>query len=226
MNCLIVDDDELSRKTMEHFIHETAFLTLVKSCSSAIEAANILASTKINLIFLDVEMPVMNGIDLLKNFSDHPQIILITSHKNYALEAFEYNVTDYLLKPVTYPRYLKAVKKAFEQHKDTPLSPNKEDIFVKVDSSLIKLSLKDILWLEAMGDYVAIVTAEKKYLVYSTMKRMEEKLPESFMRIHRSHIVNIHRISNIDDFSVTINKTVLPVSRNYKESLIQRLNLV
>jgi DNA-binding LytR/AlgR family response regulator len=234
MNCLIVDDDELSRITMEHFLKETSFLTLVKSCSSAVEAVNILSSNNnIQLIFLDIEMPIMNGMDLLKNFTNHPQIILMTSHKNYALEAFEYNVTDYLLKPITYPRYMKAVKKAMEKEKDNNnnvstvvTNSNSEDIFIKVDSSLIKLSVKEILFLEAMGDYVSISTAERKYMVYSTMKHMEEKLPENFMRVHRSHIVNINKISNIDDYSITINKKVLSVSRNYKESLIQRLNLV
>jgi DNA-binding LytR/AlgR family response regulator len=233
MNCLIVDDDELSRITMEHFVKETSFLSLVKSCSSAVEAVNLLSgNNNIQLIFLDIEMPIMNGMDLLKNFTNHPQIILMTSHKNYAIEAFEYNVTDYLLKPITYPRYMKAVKKATEKDKENSnnnnvvANPTSEDIFIKVDSSLIKLSVKDILFLEAMGDYVSISTAEKKYMVYSTMKHMEEKLPDNFMRVHRSHIVNINKISNIDDYSVTINKKVLSVSRNYKESLIQRLNLV
>ncbi len=235
MNCLIVDDDELSRKTMEHFINETSFLTLVKSCSSAVEAVNILSGDhQIQLIFLDIEMPVMNGIDLMKSFANHPQIILMTSHQNYALEAFEYNVTDYLLKPVTYVRYLKAVKKASEKAKELPVlapvaagtSAGNEDIYVKVDSSLIKLTTKDILWLEAMGDYVSIHTSEKKYMVYSTMKHMEEKLPESFMRVHRSYIVNLNKISNIDDHVITINKSVLSVSRNYKDALLHRLNLV
>lgn len=238
MNCLIVDDDELSRKTMEHFVEETSFLKLVKSCSSAIEAVNFLSSDhSIQLIFLDIEMPIMNGMDLMKSFTNHPEIILMTSHKNYAIEAFEYNVTDYLLKPVTYARFLKAVKKASERAKDNNQNVasssngnhnnnSNEDIYVKVDSSLIKLTTKDILWLEAMGDYVSINTAEKKYMVYSTMKHMEEKLPESFMRIHRSYIVNLNKISNIDDHVVTINKSVLAVSRNYKDALLHRLNLV
>jgi DNA-binding LytR/AlgR family response regulator len=215
---------------MEHFVKETSFLTLVKSCNSAVEAVNILSGEhNIQLIFLDIEMPVMNGMDLMKSFANHPEIILMTSHKNYALEAFEYNVTDYLLKPVTYARYLKAVKKAAEKYKEninTSAAPGNEDIYVKVDSSLIKLTTKDILWLEAMGDYVSINTADKKYMVYSTMKHMEEKLPESFMRVHRSYIVNLNKISNIDDHVITINKNVLSVSRNYKDALLHRLNLV
>ncbi len=229
MNCLIVDDDELSRKTIEHFISETPFLTLEKSCSSAVEAVNVLTNPHtIQLIFLDIEMPIMNGLDLLKNFTDHPKIILMSSHQNYAIEAFEYDVIDYLLKPVTYSRYLKAVKKANEKAKENTVitTPANDDIFIKVDSSLIKLSLKDILWLEAMGDYVSVHTEEKKYMVYSTMKRMEEKLPEVFMRVHRSYIVNINRINNIDDYCITINKTILAVSRNHKDALMQRLNLV
>ncbi|HSZ26123.1 MAG TPA: LytTR family DNA-binding domain-containing protein [Cytophagaceae bacterium] len=229
MNCLIVDDDELSRKTMEHFIKETPFLTLIKSCTSAIEAVNLLNDKpNIQLIFLDIEMPVMNGIDLLKHFSHRPQIILITSHKNYAIEAFEYDVADYLLKPVTYARYMKAVQKVVKNTKEDAALSNStnEDIFIKVDSVLVKLSVKDILWLEAMGDYVSINTAEKKYIVYSTMKHMEEKLPENFMRVHRSHIVNIKKITNIEDYFITISKKILPVSRNYKDALIQKLNLV
>ncbi len=229
MNCLIVDDDELSRRTIEHFIRETSFLTLEKSCGSAIEAMSILTnSNNIQLVFLDIEMPIMNGMELLKSVDTHPQIILMTSHKDYALEAFEYNVTDYLLKPVTYSRYLKAVKKAAEKDRENSVvaAPSKEDIFIKVDSSLIKLSLKDILWIEAMGDYISINTVEKRYMVYSTMKRIEEKLPEIFMRVHRSYIVNLNRISNIDDYFITINKKILSVSRSYKEALMQRLNLV
>ena len=229
MNCLIGDDDELSRRTIEHFIRETSFLTLEQSCASAIEAMSVLTKTNnIQLIFLDIEMPIMNGMELLQSFDTHPQIILMTSHKDYALEAFEYNVTDYLLKPVTYSRYLKAVKKAAEKDRENSVvaAPSTEDIFIKVDSSLIKLSLKDILWIEAMGDYVSINTAEKRYMVYSTMKRIEEKLPEIFMRVHRSYIVNLNRINNIDDYFITINKKILSVSRNYKEALMQRLNLV
>ena len=204
----------------------------------ALHALNSL-DTRPQLIFLDIEMPIMNGMDLMKSFVNHPQIILMTSHKNYALEAFEYDVTDYLLKPVTYARFLKAVKKAAAKSKESvnAIPPNSttnnnngngssEDIYVKVDSSLIKLTTKDILWLEAMGDYVSINTADKKYMVYSTMKHMEEKLPESFMRVHRSYIVNLNKISNIDDHVITINKNVLSVSRNYKDALLHRLNLV
>ena len=228
MNCIIVDDDTLSRTTLRNYVEETPFLKLVTCCSSAIEAVNVLNREKIDLIFLDVEMPKMSGLELIKTLGHLPYIILVTANKNYAIEAFEYEVTDYILKPATYARFLKAVKKVQKNSKnDTKPSQKASEIFVKVNSALMKINTQDILWVEALGDYITINTVSKNYTVYSTLKGIENKLPkDDFIRIHRSFIVRQDKITAIDDYLVMIDKKSIPVSKSYKEELMKRLNLL
>ncbi len=230
MKCIIVDDEELVRKIMETLVSKNPFLQLVKNCSSAIEASQILLKEKIELIFLDVEMPEMNGWDLIKMIPDpKPQIILITGHTKYALEAFDFNVTDFIVKPVTQDRFLKAVAKAkkiadassVERHTD-------HDIYVRVGTTLVKLNTKDIIFVEALSDYVTIHTSESaKYTVHSTMKGIASKLPSNFfMRVHHSFIVRLDKISNIEQNQIFINEKLIPISRANKSELMNRLKVV
>jgi len=225
MNCLIVDDDIVFQNTIKQYVEETDFLKLVSICNSAIEASNFLNKEKIDLLFLDIEMPEMTGLELIKSMSVLPSVILITSNHAYALEAFEYDVVDYLLKPVTYPRFIKAVKKA--QVKYQRRAKKKGDIYVKSNSSLIKISNNEIAYIEALGDYIVIHTPAKKYTIYSTLKSFIEKLPEDdFIRVHRSFVVRIDQITAIDDFIVMVGQKNIPVSRSCKDHLIARLNLI
>ena len=229
MNCIVVDDEEFSRNVIKHFVNKTDGLTLVAECESAVDAFNVLKSTEVDIVFLDVEMPEMSGLDLMKALDDMPQIILVTSRPNYAVEAFEYSVTDFLVKPVNYPRFLKAVSKAESNIKATNVTVEKKtnEVFVKADSKIVRLKLTDIIYIEALSDYVIINTPTRKYIIHSTMKGLEKKLPESdFIRVHRSYIVNLQKIDSIEDLNVIVPGKTIPIGASYKNNFLGKLNLL
>jgi len=228
MNCIIVDDDELSRLALKQCVERTENLTLNAVCANAAEALNIIRSQKIDLIFLDIEMPEMSGLEFIRNFHDLPQIIFVTINKEYGAEAFDYNVTDFLVKPVEYSRFLKGVDKAREINETLQVSnEGATDIFIKKDSRLIRIDVKDINWIEALADYVNIYTINGRYTVLSTMKSIEQKLPQKeFARVHRSYIIRLDKIREIEDNAVNINEQIIPISRSYKDNLMKRLNLI
>ncbi|MEW6468793.1 MAG: LytTR family DNA-binding domain-containing protein [Bacteroidota bacterium] len=230
MNCIIVDDDEISRSALRHLVEEVEDLNLVKVCASASEAIDTLKKNKIDLVFLDIEMPEMSGIELIKSLETRPLIILTTSHKEYALDAFEYNVVDYLIKPLLLPRFLKAVDKArefYDSAKDKITSTEKDYFFIKHGSVLTKVMLKDILWIEALGDYITINTANKKFVLHLTLKAIESKLPpDKFVRVHRSYIAAVDNITSVEDTTISINNKLIPVGALYKDNFIKRLNLL
>lgn len=233
MNCIIVDDDRLSRLVIEEFIKKTNFLSLIASFSTAVEAINAINSNnQINLIFLDIEMPEMSGIDFMNTLKHPPQIIIISSKEKYALDAFSYDVTDYLLKPIAYPRFYRAVSKANSRFQLSRLDNHtREEIFIKKGSSLVRLKLDDILWVEALENYVILNTFNEKYTIHFTMKAIERKLPPTrFLRIHRSYIININKIAIIQDNSVEIETDHglkgIPIGKSYKEQLMKDINLM
>lgn len=230
MNCIIVDDDELSRKAMKHLVSQVQFLKLIATCSSATEALNILNNEKIDLMLLDIEMPDMNGLELVNSLKSPPITILATSKKEYAIEAFESNVIDYLVKPVVLDRFYKAIAKAkdrFDNSQSTIDFSGSNYVFIKNNGTLVKISITEILWIDALGDYMTINTADKKYVVHTTMKVIETKLPpDKFIRVHRSYIIAIDNITAIDDNVVIIGKQLIPVGAVYKENLTKRLNLL
>jgi DNA-binding LytR/AlgR family response regulator len=225
MTCLIVDDEKMSRQIISHFIERTEGLELVKVCESAIEAANFLQQNAVDVVFLDIEMPEMSGMDLIKSLEIIPQVVLITSRTDYAIEAFEHNVVDYLVKPVEYARFVKAVAKVRENLQTQQTEA--EDLYVKSESKIVKINLKELLYVEALADYVILHTSAQKYIVHSTMKGIEKRLPEkNFIRIHRSYIVNTDKIEHIEDLSVVINKKYLPIGNSYKDAFMKRLNIL
>lgn len=229
MNCLIIDDDPVARKAVEHCISRTDGLQLAGSCGGVSDALKIIKEKKTDLIFLDVEMPEMSGIDFLRTFREIPQIILITGKKEYAAEAFDYDVTDFLLKPIDYARFLKAVSKAQTIHGNTQVEDNdSEGLFVKKESSrFVRISLKDILYIEALADYVNIYTRDGRHTILATMKSIEARLPQKdFIRIHRSFIVRLDSIEEIEENSVNIGGKSIPVSRSHKEELFNRLKML
>ena len=233
MNCIIIDDDKLSRRILEEFINKTEGLHLKYSFEDAVEPINTLKKEdEIHLIFLDIEMPEMSGIDFLNTLKNPPQIIIVSAKGKYALDAFEYDVTDYLLKPVSYTRFFKAVDKAmarFEKNKDNLLG--KEEIFIKKNSTLVRLNYDEILWVEALENYVIFTTFKEKFTIHFTMKAIEQKLPTNkFSRVHRSFIVNTSKIDVIEDNSVIMrtaegNKS-LPIGKSYKDKLLKDINLI
>ena len=220
IKCIIVDDDPVSLKVLEALVEKTDLLQLEGVYSSSLEAAAALRRKQIELIFLDIEMPEMSGLDLIETLTYKPKIIITSGKEKYALDVFGYDVTDYLLKPVTdYSRFLKAVLKVRIDSSEV----EDENIFIKVDSVLVNLDLKNILWVEAYGDYVKIHTEAKVYTVYSTLKAVEGKLGGNFMRVHRSYIVNLKSITSIDPNNLQIGNRIIPISNSYKEELMTKI---
>lgn len=230
MNCLILDDDRVSRVTLEELIKQTGLLEVVASCEKVTEALRTLNNNKIDVIFLDIEMPEMTGFEFLETLSDNPFIIFISSRDSYALKAYETSATDYLLKPISLDRLIKSinkVKEAKKQQNKVKVEGSSKSIFVKADSAFVKLDLEAINWIESLGDYVTIHTDEKKYVVNITMKKVEEKLSSAnFCRIHRSYIVNLNKIDKIEENIVIIKSKTFPVSRSNKKDLYDRINLL
>ena len=237
LRCLVVDDDPLSVQVVLNCIANTPFLTAVGSFTNPVEAAESLRTDPVDLLFLDVEMPVLSGIELLRTLYQPPLVVLITSSKNYAVEAFEQAVVDYLVKPVSYPRFLQAAQKAADvtERRAAAAAPDPDAIatpapdanftFVKIDNKLVRVNFDDVRYVEALGDYVHIVTGQSKLIVYSTMKAAEEKFPVSrFLRVHRSFIVNFNRIQALEDNSVVVDGKHIPVGQTYLRDVMQRLN--
>ncbi|MBN2743035.1 MAG: response regulator transcription factor [Marinilabiliaceae bacterium] len=236
MNCIIVDDDKFSTKIIEDFVTKTDGLTLMGKYNNAVSAIHALnhsdSENPIHLIFLDIEMPEMTGIDFLKSLNVLPQVIIYSSQEKYALEMYEYDVTDYLLKPVLYPRFIKAVNKARERFdKKENLAKKSTEIFIKNNSSLVRVKYDDILWIEALENYVVVNTFKDKFTIHFTMKSITDKMPmDKFVRIHRSFIVNMSKIKVIEDNSVIINSEtgpkLIPIGKSYKDKLMDDLNLM
>ncbi|MCC6370648.1 MAG: response regulator transcription factor [Bacteroidia bacterium] len=229
MNCIVIDDEEISRKSLEMCINRTDFLNLTGSFSSVADAISFISANKTDIIFLDIEMPGINGIDFLKNFKNSSQVVVVSGNKDYAADAFDFNVTDYIVKPVEYARFLKAAMRASEIKSSLQVSATEnDDLFIKKDNRLIKLNAKDIVWIEALADYVNIhCINNERHTLLATMKLMEDKLKKTdFARIHRSYIIRLDKIKEIEENSVSVNGKVLPISRGYKDNLYNKLNLI
>lgn len=226
--CIVVDDDEMSRNLIKHYIEKTTFLNFVCDFSNAIEASNYLKEDNVDIIFLDVKMPEMSGMEFIQILEKDYEVILITSASDYAVEAFEKSVTDFLVKPAEYPRFLQAAQKAKKNiDKQRDYIQDQTELYVRTDSKLVRIPLDGILYVEALADYVIIHTPEKKHIVHFTMKGIENRLPiKQFARIHRSYIVNTNKIELLEDNSILINKKFIPIGASYKESLMERLNLL
>ncbi len=232
MNCIIVDDNKMARTAIRQLVDQVDFLNLVQECSNPVDAFNYLKKENVDLVFLDVEMPEMSGLELVKNLATHPIIILVTAKKDYAVEAFELNVADYLIKPVSLSRFVAAVSKAkaLFDSKDQKVEINekeKEYIFVRTDSILIKIKINEILYIQAMGDYVNIFTAGKRTTVHITLKGIEEKLPKDlFYRLHRSYLIATNHIDNVEENTAYIGKHPIPIGEQFKKELLKKINLI
>jgi DNA-binding LytR/AlgR family response regulator len=231
MNCIVVDDNKLARTAIKKLIAQVGFLNLKTECSSSAEAFNYLQTHKVDLVFLDVEMPGMTGIELIKNLDDRPIIILVTAKRNYAVEAFELSVADYVIKPVSLPRFTRAVAKAkelFNQKEErTAIGDDKDYIFIRSNSMLTTLKSNGIIYMEEHDGKVNIQTADKRHTVHTSLKSFQERLPESkFYRLHNDYLVAIDRIDNVQENTAYVGRHNLPIEEQYKSGLLQRLNLV
>lgn len=228
MNCIIVDDDFASRKILKQMVQLVPSLELLAVCESAVEAVQTLKDEPVDLIFLDINMPEMSGLELIDSLRDKPQIILITGNEKHAAEAFEMDVADYVLKPVEKSRFLKAVDKAQSRFNQfSGVKDAKEYIFVKKDGLIIKVLLKSIVNIEAMADYITIHTDKGKYHALSTMHGIEARLPKSeFVRIHRSHIINLQKLDSIEEGTAVLGDKMIPIGNTYKQRLYRTINLI
>ena len=230
MKALIVDDNDIARTTLAHLAKKIPNLTIVNEYANAIEAYSHILTQPVDLIFLDIEMPEMTGIELTKNLSGKDVIIIFTSSKKeYALEAFELNIADYLLKPFTPARFLQAVTKAqaiFDSKKESVEYEKDEFLFVRDANVTRRLKLDDIFYAEAMGDYVKFYTREKMFAIHGTMKAAEERLlRDNFIRVHRSYIVAVGKIDTLQDGGIIINGKFIPVADAYRKALNTRMNV-
>ena len=229
INCIIIDDDPVSVNLISHFITNTEGLVLLETITNPIDGANYIRknTSSIDLIFLDVEMPEMTGLELLETFKELPPVILITSKEKYAVKAFDYKVFHYLVKPVDYSKFLQAINRVFSYY-EAENSQQLDYIFVKVNSVLSKVLHKDILFCEALGDYVKIHTKEKVHVVNSTMKNIQEKLKQNrqFIRVHRSYIINLLYLENFDSEIAIVSGQLIPIGNRYKPDLQMRLNII
>ena len=229
MKVIIVDDEPLALEVLETYLTHFPELKLSAKCTNAVEAFESLSEGDIDLMFLDIQMPQITGIDFLKSLKNPPKVIFTTAFSNYALEGFELNAVDYLLKPFSLERFTKAVQKFKEIYAKNDKALGEAEaadyIFVKADKKLIKLRFEDIFYVEGLKDYVMLHTPGGRIVTLQTMKSLEEKLPSAnFIRVHRSYIVNLNLIELLEANSVTVNKKKIPIGKNYKDELFNVIN--
>jgi DNA-binding LytR/AlgR family response regulator len=233
LNCIAVDDEPLALNLIEDFIRKTPFLHLQATCCNAIEAMQTLQHVKTDLLFLDIHMPTLNGMQLLKTIGKSTMVILTTAYDNYAIEAFSLDAVDYLLKPILFERFIKSVNKAYELHKLRVLNPQaatvipekKEDfMFIKSDYRMLKVNYKDILYIEGLKDYLKVFAGEKPILTLQSLKAFEDLLPsKDFIRVHRSYIVSLSKIEYIQKSRIGIGSKLIPVGDMYSEQFYKAI---
>ena len=236
MNCIIIDDEATARAIISQLCSNIEGLDVVEEFPNAIQAIKYLNQNEIDLIFLDIHMPDFTGFDFIETIKNPPRIILTTSDSNFAIQAFEYDcIVDYLVKPITQERFNKAIDKAKSKGATVAANSSSEkvettsgnDLYVNIDRRLIKIDIPSIYLVEAKGDYIYVKTENQNYTVHSTLKKIEDKLPNDlFLKVHRSYIINVNKIIDIEDNSVLIKKDVIPVSRSNRPELMKRLNLL
>ena len=226
--CLIIDDEPVARKGIEEYIAEVDFLELVAQCENPVKAARYLNEQTIDLIFLDIHMPKLSGIEFLKGLRHPPLVIFTTAYPDYALEGYSLDVVDYLMKPITFERFLKAAQKAFEVHQMKKLAvehkTHSDYFFVKCDSKYEKVNYVDVRYVESLQNYVIVHTPTKKLITYMTLASFEGQLPkDQFLKVHKSFIVSIAGIKSIDGNEIIIGDTRIPISRNLKDQVVNRI---
>jgi DNA-binding LytR/AlgR family response regulator len=228
INCVIIDDEPLARKGLKEYVTDAGFFNLVGEFDSPLQATGLLGSGQVQLLFLDIQMPRITGLDFFKSLQHPPPVIFTTAYPQYALEGFEVNALDYLVKPFSFERFLKAAMKAKEYYEIR--ETNQKDaiaadyFFIKADNRLVKIEFDEVLYAEALQNYVTIHTASKKYMTYLTFKAVEEYLPaEKFIKVHKSYIVAASKIDSIEGNDIRIGAQHIPISRNQKEEVMEKL---
>lgn len=227
LKCLIVDDEELAIKVLQKYIATVPTLELTGSCDNAMQAISFLHNHKVDLLFLDINMPEMSGLEMLKTLNDPPRVILTTAHSEYALESYEYGVVDYLLKPIKLERFIKAINTVAGLYNIKPADREESPkfIFIKEEHITHKVDCTDILYVEAYGNYLKIYTKDKTYVQRETMNNIQKRLPDDlFIRVHKSYIINLSQLTKISGNVLFINSVEIPLGSIYKLALQQRIN--
>jgi len=237
INCIVADDEQLAREIIENYIAKVPQLQLVASCSNGTEVYNTLKQLPADLLFLDIKMPQLTGIELLRTVKNPPLVVMTTAYSEYALEVYELNVIDYLLKPVSFERFLKAINKyetitnpagrrSFINPSEAPESETQTFIYVKSEKKMVRLLIKDIIYIEGLKDYVQLHTADKTIITYQTLIYFEEKLPAShFMRVHRSFIISLDHISSYAATQIELGPHSIPIGNSYSKEVLKKLQL-
>lgn len=227
MTCLIVDDNPIARVVLKQMVSGFDFLDLAGECGDITEATNFLNKQQVDLMLLDVEMPKVSGLEFLKTMPEHPLVILITAKPDYAVEAFEHNIVDFLLKPVREDRFLKAIHRAKEVYdsRNRTVEAEKDYFFIREKGVSSKLIISDILYIQALGDYVNIHTPSRKYTIHYSISAIEKKLPASkFMRVHRSFILALDKVDTVEEGTAFVFQNPVPVGDSQRSELMKRLN--
>lgn len=225
IKCVITDDEPVARKGLQSYVERVDFLELTGVCEDAIQLNTLLKTQQPDLLLLDIEMPYLSGLDLLATLVNPPKVIITSAYEQYALKGYEFNVSDYLLKPISFERFLKAVNKIYDaMQKEEGTAETDKYIFVKYERQIKKVYLKEILFVEGEENYVYIYTLAGKIMVRSTMKHILESLPEGhFLQIHKSYVVNVEHIHNVEGNMLGIGEYKVPIARNYREEVFNRI---
>ena len=222
LKCIITDDEPIARKGLQNYVERIDFLELVGVCEDAIQLNNQLKSQQADLLFLDIEMPYMTGIELLNSLSNPPKVIITSAYAEYAIKGYDLEVSDYLLKPISFDRFLKAVNKVYDQLISSQTPVVQDYLFVKTNLKLEKIRFNDMRFIEGVENYVAIYTSEGKIITHTTLRTILQKLPpERFVQVHKSYLVNIDKIDSIEGNLLGIGKNKIPLSRTYKETALE-----
>lgn len=237
MKCLIVDDEELAIRVMENHISKIDDLEVVATCSNAMDAFSYIQRQAIDILFLDIQMPKLSGFGLLKTLNSPPHVVITTAHREFALESYEFTITDYLLKPISFERFLRALSKIhhFEQQKlpittplmmgQPPLEANPAFFYIQSERQFVKILLEDVLYIESLRNHVKIITLSDNHVTLKSISEMERKLPpQHFIRIHRSYIVNLSKIQQFTHSNIQIGEKTLPIGNLYKNEVVKRLS--
>jgi DNA-binding LytR/AlgR family response regulator len=225
LRCVITDDEPLARKGLQSYLEKIDFLELVALCEDGIQLGNVLREQPVDLIFLDIEMPYLSGIELLSGLTNPPKVIIVSAYEQYALKGFELEVADYLLKPVSFERFYKAVNKVYDWFaKEETGESQPESIFIKTTQKYEKVDFADILFVEALDNYISIQTARKKYITHATLSSFIERLPpHKFIQIHKSFVVNVEKVTSLEGNLLGIDSYKLPVSKSYRTEIKEML---
>ncbi len=228
INCIIIDDEPLARRGLKEYIADVDFLSIIGEFDNPLRASEKMSSGECELLFLDIQMPKITGLEFFKTLLSPPPVIFTTAYPQYALDGFEVNALDYLVKPISFDRFLKAAMKAREFYEIRETNQQEDSssayFFIKADNKLVKISFEEILYIEALQNYVNIYTLGKKYMTYLTFKAVEEYLPaEKFIKVHKSYIVSVSRIDSIEGNDIKIGEQHIPISRNQKDEVMEKL---